>query len=248
MRRFLLFAIILFITTPSVSQDKHNWDLPMDPPPKITNPKEIKKLPPPPENPFPVEEIPNFGGEPINSENKTIVFVIDTSGSMVVYMGSFVDDEGNVVNNGSRLDRAKVELRKSIRALPEKFRLNVISYSCTVRHWARELRYATPENKASAINFVNSMTPTGGTGTGFGVASALEYKDVKSVALLTDGFPGCGGEIGDPFAAHRLMIKTANTQNASVNVFAIGAAAIERGLTFCQDVARENSGFVKELH
>jgi len=242
MRKFLIVVILLLVTSPSVSQD-HNWDLPMDPPPKVTDPKEIKKLPPPPENlPAPKEPI-KFAGSPLGGTN--IVFVIDLSGSMMVPAGSMINENGDVIQ-GTRIDRAKIELIKSIIALDSSYKFNIITFTCTMGRLSHELMQATPQNKTHAIAFVRGMYASGGTGTGPAVALALSDKNVHSVALLTDGWPSCLGS-SDTFALHRQLIMTANTQKASVNVFGIGAAAYQQGLDFCRGIANDNGGFFQEL-
>lgn len=217
-------------TTPPAGADK-DLDLPFV---KPTLPAEPP--PPPPPEPEP-EDPPEFFGEPIPTENSTIYYVIDCSCSMDWDSRSYVDDAGNR-RNGYRIDRAKSELRKAVRSLPRTFRFNMLSYGCSVQTFRGGMVEANDANKAAALGWVNSRQANDATMTGPATAHALRQDRAnKSVVLLTDGEPNCGAN-GD--SGHRQAIRSANTQNAVVTVFGIGATGSLR--QFCQDVARENSG------
>jgi hypothetical protein len=241
---FILFLILTLVYTPVFPQGKggkkkSDMDLPVAPPSGKINPK--PDLPePPPEPPEPEEDPPEFAGEPIPSSNSTLVYVIDVSCSMSIGVGPYVDDEGNTTTGKNRLDRAKAEIRRSIRDLPKNFKFNIIDYDCTMMRWKRKKQLASVPNKLSAIGYVDAMRIRGGTGTGFAVALGLADKEVKSLILLTDGYPGCYG--GDAFNRHAQMIKAANTQNAIITVFGVGAAAYGPAGAFCKRIARENGG------
>lgn len=171
------------------------------------------------------EPPPVFFGEEIESESDTIIYVIDTSGSM--RRGQSPD----------RIERAITETVKSIRGLPSSFRFNVISYSCTIPKLWPSLRRADEANKAEAIAYVEGLYAHSGTATGPAVASALSDREVQSVVLLTDGAPNCGA-VG--VSGHRSMIQNANVQRAVINVFGIDASGDYR--KFCMDVAGDSGG------
>ncbi|MEZ6185373.1 MAG: VWA domain-containing protein [Planctomycetota bacterium] len=179
---------------------------------------------------------PTFIGEEIDSENDTIVYVIDVSGSMGWDTQSYTRPDGTVAS-GTRIERAQAELIRSIRGLSENFRFNVVSYDCSARTWQPAVVDATPPNKASAEAWVAALRPTGATGTGPATAVALSDRENMAVVLLTDGAPNCGA---NGAAGHRRMIASANAQGASVNVFGIAASGSYRA--FCQGVASDNSG------
>lgn len=183
-----------------------------------------------------LEPPPTFFGEEIDSENDTIVYVLDISGSMGWDTQSYTTADGTQAS-GPRIDRAKAELTRSIRGLSENFRFNVLAYDCGTRHWQPSLQDATSANKASAIGWVRGHRPTGATGTGPAGAAALSDKDNMAVVLLTDGAPNCGA---NGASGHERMITRANTQRASVNVFGIAASGSYR--SFCQSVAVNNFG------
>lgn len=169
------------------------------------------------------EPPPFFFGEEIESENDSICYVIDISGSMRRY---------------GRLERAKAELRKSIQALSPNVRFNVIAYSCLVVSWQPATVSATPENKALALAWIQALQGSGGTATGPATAQALSDQECLAVALLTDGAPNCGAY--PELEGHRAMIRNANAQRATINVFGVDARGDWR--SFCQNVAADSGG------
>lgn len=172
---------------------------------------------------LPTEEI-EFYNEEI--EATSIIFVIDISGSM-----SF----------NERLMKAKIELADAIRSLPSSFSFNIIAFDCSMRRWSITRREATDANKTSAISFVSSLVPMGGTGTGFAVALGLSDIANQTVLLLSDGGPNCG--LTAP--QHLSMIRSANARNASIHAFAISPTTTAR--SFLQSIAAQNNGRYVEI-
>jgi hypothetical protein len=214
--------------------------------------------PTPPVNPTPDpgdtddprdEPPPVIYGEEIDSETDTIFYVIDISGSMDWDNQSFTDIDGNR-RSGTRMERAKTELIRSIMGLSRNFKFNMIAFDCGTRRWSPQMKQADDGNKAAGIAWVRSLQPTGATGTGPAVAMALSTdRDNKSVVLLTDGEPNCGvPEYDDDWYynesnvmnGHRRMIRNANTQHATINVFGIAASGDYR--RFCVNVASDAGG------
>ncbi len=176
--------------------------------------------------------------EEIPVEARSIIFVIDTSGSMCEPVGYFAGLDGTPTT-GTRLDRAKVELVRAILALGESYAFTVHAYSCTFARWSPSRRPATPENKASAVRWVLGLQALGGTGTGPALAVALADRENKTIVLLTDGAPGCGGN-GDTIADHLATIQANNVQRASIHGFGIGATGVFE--QFLRDVAAASGG------
>lgn len=194
------------------------------------------------------EPPPVLYGEEIDTETDTIVYVIDISGSMDWDTQSYTTLDGRTAR-GTRMERAKVELCRSVLGLSRNFSFTMIAYDCGTRMWSRELKEANDANKSAAIAWINALRPTGATGTGPAVALGLSIRENKSLVLLTDGAPNCGvPEDNDWYnwsesrviAAHRRMIANANTQRATINVFGIAASGTYR--TFCQNVASDAGG------
>ncbi|RMG18284.1 MAG: VWA domain-containing protein, partial [Planctomycetota bacterium] len=179
---------------------------------------------------------PTLYGEELDSENDTIFYVIDQSCSMGWDVQSYTTNDGSTAS-GPRMARAKAELTRSISGLSDNFKFNIISYDCGSRQWAQEMKVADDANKQSAIAWVNALQPTGATGTGPATARALGNKDNMMVVLLTDGAPNCGA---NGYSGHRQVIRSANTQGATINVFGIAASGSYRA--FCQGVASDAGG------
>jgi len=179
---------------------------------------------------------PVLYGEEIESESDTIFYVIDISCSMGWDEQSYSTPDGRMAR-GPRIDRAKAELYRSIMGLSENFRFNLVAYDCSTRRWSKEMKEANDANKQSAVAWILALQPSGGTGTGPASALALADKENQSVVLLTDGEPNCGALGLD---SHRRMIRNANTQGATINVFGIAASGTYR--SFCQGVASDSGG------
>jgi hypothetical protein len=230
---------------PPAGQIDHDVDLPVDQPP-LKLPQQQPQPPPPPPPPPP----PAGGGDPTiygktqKSENGTIIYVIDVSGSMGWDMGQYTAPDGST-QTGDRLDRAKAELAKSVVSLPNTFKFNMYSYDCGCYPWQGGMQPADDQHKQDALGWISNLQPMGATGTGAAVAQALNSNNsCKLFVLLTDGAPNCdaGDESGDSscIAAHLQMIDQNNTQHAVINVFGIGATGEFK--QFCMDVASQNGG------
>lgn len=219
-------------------------DLPIDKPTATHAPV----APPPahvtPFDPMDNDPPPQFFGHDLPSKG-SIVYVIDQSGSMSLSVTSFTNAQGDVVTNGTRMDRAKAELVKSIATLPSSFTFNVLFYDECVRPWMPHNVDANQANKTAADAFINSQGPLGFTNTGLAVASALQDKTNREVVLLSDGEPNfmdCAMSYVGTFEDHRNMIKQANTQGARVDCFGIGVACDPNAREFMQEVAADNNG------
>lgn len=214
------------------------FDLPMPP-------ARFGDSPSKPETPQPVPDDgedprdtppPVFYGEEIDTETDSVFYVLDVSGSMAYDVEIYQGTDGLTVIS-SRLTRAKAEVIRSIKGLSENFKFNVLAYDCAVGQWSPLMLDATPPNKERAVAWVSGLFPRGATGTGPAVAVALGDRDNRSVVLLTDGSPNCGA--GSP-SGHRSMIRNANLQGATINVFGISARGSYRA--FCQGVATDSGG------
>ena len=224
---------------------EYDIDLPLAQPtlvtPKATNPP--PPPPPPPPTQPPGNPPPTIYGKPLQSENGTIFYVIDVSGSMGWDMGQYTAPDGST-QTGDRLDRAKAALSVSVMSLPSNFTFNMLSYDCGTYPWMGGFVPANDSNKAAAQQWIGQLQPMGATGTGPAMVQALAIPNNKLVVLLTDGAPNCGAgdESGDDscIQAHLQMIDSANSQHAVINVFGISATDVFR--TFCMNVAANNGG------
>jgi len=210
-------------------------DLPMERPAYVGEEPEPPVEEPPLDDPSD-EPPPVLYGEEIVSENDTLVYVIDSSGSMRRDRQSYTTADGQV-ETGSRMDRAKAEITRSIMGLAPNFRFNIVTYNCNTRVWQQALVPADDANKQAAVAWIESLNPNGGTATGPATALGLGNKDNMAVVLLTDGRPNCGA---NGHEGHRQVVRTNNTQGAVINVFGIAASGSYR--EFCQNVAADSGG------
>ena len=228
-------------------------DLPVESPPSAAS--IIEKQKPPLIDPVVPENPPTFYGQEINSENQTILYIIDCSGSMGIDDFDGPNDVNGRATRIQRITRANEELGKSIDSLPSNFRFNVEAYDCVMQFWQKSVQPATKLNKISAKAWASSIYPSGGTGTGPAVAAGLSDRNVRYIILLTDGEPSCGAGPVDGYytgsyflvlEAHRIMIKQANTQKARIDV--VGIAAYGSMKNFCVNVAGDNRGSYTDIH
>ncbi len=225
-------------------------DLPIDAP--VLRKPEPPKAPEPPTPPVTVDDTPPpvFFGKDIQNTG-SIVYVIDQSGSMSLTIGAFTNDQGVVVTGGTRMDRAKAELIKSIKALPNSFVFNVVFYDECVRPWKGSSVKADDANKTAAFKYVGSQEPMGFTNTGLGVATALQDKANKTVVLLSDGEPNfldCACNYVGTYDEHKNLIKSANSQNARIDCFGIGISGDPDAKNFMMSVASSNQGTYVEIN
>ncbi len=182
------------------------------------------------------DDDPTFFDEDIPVRNESLIYVIDISGSMGWDTYTFPGLDGRP-QTGNRLDRAKVELQRSISQLTEEYTFNIVAYDCYMRRWRPARAQATTQNKTSGMAFAASLRPEGATGTGPAVCLALGDRENLTIVLLSDGAPNCGAS---STSGHRNMIRSQNSQRATINAFGIGAyGEFER---FLRDVASDSGG------
>ena len=200
---------------------------------------------------------PVLYGEEIVAENDTLIYVIDRSGSMAWDNLAFIGLDGQA-RTGCRMDRAKVEISRSIMGLSANFKFNIVAYDCMLYLWRNGLSPADDMAKQAALGWVNMLIPQGATATGPAVSLALGDRTNHTIALITDGAPNCGVPAYQPFytsgwfdenaaiGQHRQMISSNNAQGARINVFGIAASGSYRN--FCQVVAADSGGSYTDVN
>lgn len=216
-------------------------------------PAEIVKVktPPIPLAPPPIAHTPTVKIQVYGKEVQVpdrIVFVLDISDSMGWFVKDYPGLDGQTLN-GNRLAKAKVELIRSIRALPEsgKVFFNLISFDCAVQVcWPGEGMPANASSKADAERWVNNLGLGGATGTWSAMSQAFWLSPkAETIVLVTDGAPNCGSDI----PTHRARIREANQNTsrmrggklAKVEVIAIGAD-VQEYKDFVNGVASDSGG------
>ena len=149
----------------------------------------------------------------INIYAQRVMFIIDHSGSM--------EDQWLGM---SRLTRAKLELIKVIRELPEDTEFALMFYETSVRLWRKELVIASEDNKLEAIAFIRRLGYGDRTNTYGALRESLAFdNDLESVFMLTDGRPTIGATVepgkilADILGRNRFRHLNFNTIGIAVN-------------------------------
>jgi len=194
------------------------------------------------------EDGPEFFSEELPSAGESVVYVVDRSSSMSLPVDPYVGLDGNIVNNGTRLEYVKSELKRSINSLSESFTFNIVVYDECVERWRSSRQQATLQRKAEAMAWIDGIQPWGWTNTGGAASLALSDAGNKTILLLSDGAPNfldCAQSYVGDFQTHKTIIQQANMQDALIHTFGIGLDPETR--TFLMQVAQENGGTFREV-
>jgi Ca-activated chloride channel family protein len=138
---------------------------------------------------------------------KTVVFVLDRSGSM----------------SGKKIEQAKKALQFVLNNLREGDTFNIVTYDDRIESFKPELQRFTKETRAEASRFVENIQPGGSTNIDSALKTALAMLSDESrpsyVLFLTDGLP-TAGEQREPAIADNC--RNANKLRARVFVFGVG--------------------------
>jgi Ca-activated chloride channel family protein len=160
-------------------------------------------------------------GEP---QKKTVIFVVDQSGSM----------------SGQKIEQARDAAKFVLNNLRPDDLFNLISYDSEVRKMLPELQRYNNETRQTAMGFVNSINAGGMTNIDGALKAALEMIQTDQVptylVFLTDGLPTVG-------ETNELKIATAaqaaNKHGARLISFGVGYDVNSRLL---DRLTRENNG------
>jgi len=144
----------------------------------------VPALPPRSKNPLgksvlkPGTKTVSFYGIPVRSSR--IVFVLDRSGSM---------SARDRTDNSTRLERAKLELLRTVDGLPLGTDANVVVFGTGAREWRNGLLPLNRKNRRAIKGFLDDIVPEGATDMYDALALALSDPNVEAVFLLSDGSP-----------------------------------------------------------
>jgi Ca-activated chloride channel family protein len=154
---------------------------------------------------------------------KDIVLVADTSGSMA----------------GEKIDQTRRALKYVINSLSSQDRFGLIQFNTDVEAFKLNLLTATPENKKSALEYVDTLEARGGTN----ISEALNLSKhmlaenvghTSYLVLMTDGEP----TVGETDAA---KIVKSIAQDSKVRVFDFGVG-YDVNTRFLNELAEEHHG------
>jgi Ca-activated chloride channel family protein len=138
---------------------------------------------------------------------KDILFVVDTSGSML----------------GRKIEQVKKALRYCLQGLRASDRFNIVDFSTEARSFRTGLVDASDEAKGQAAKYVDELQARGGTnleeGLRLGLQNARDASRLQMVVLLTDGEPTIG--VVRPEDILR-TVKAQNISSRRVFVFGVG--------------------------
>lgn len=111
---------------------------------------------------------------------KTVIFVLDRSGSM----------------SGKKIEQAKSAVKFVLNNLREGDMFNIVAYDGSVESYKPELERYNEETRKAALGYVEGLYPGGGTNISGALSTALgQLKDNSRpnyVLFLTDGLPTIG--------------------------------------------------------
>jgi Ca-activated chloride channel family protein len=139
--------------------------------------------------------------------SKTVLFVIDRSGSMA----------------GKKLEQAKGALKFVLNNLKPNDLFNIVAYDSEVESFKPELERFTEDTRKAATGFVEGLYAGSGTNIDSGLKTALaQVKDPSRpnyIVFLTDGLPTSGVTNETQIAANA---KAANTGRVRIFSFGVG--------------------------
>ena len=138
---------------------------------------------------------------------KTVIFVLDRSGSM----------------SGKKIEQARNALKFVLDNLRDDDLFNIVVYDDRIESYKPELQRYSKESRADAVRFVENIQPGGSTNIDEALRTALrQIKDDSRpnyVLFLTDGLPTAGDTRETAIADHA---KTENGKHARMFVFGVG--------------------------
>lgn len=98
----------------------------------------------------------------IDTPSRSILFVIDVSGSMENLVVDKERFEGGDYPSWERMDIVKTELARTIEGLESYVKFGIVSFATDTKRWKKTLVSANVINKQSALDFIKKLEPLGG--------------------------------------------------------------------------------------
>lgn len=98
--------------------------------------------------------------------------------------------DGNLPARRMRIERAKRQLAKLVKALDKTTKFNLVQFSTTASAWKpKKIMPATPSNKSKAIGYIKNLNPSGVTLAYQALITAFECKEADTIYFISDGSP-----------------------------------------------------------
>ncbi|MGC4006739.1 MAG: VWA domain-containing protein [Pirellulales bacterium] len=170
---------------------------------------------------------PEIKAESAERPKKTIIFVVDKSGSM----------------SGKKIEQAKGALKFVLNNLREGDTFNIVAYDDKVESWKPELQKFDEETRKAALGYVEGIYAGGSTNINGALTAALAQLQDNSrpnfVLFLTDGLPTAGETNEAKIVANA---KENNKIKARIFSFGVGFDLNSRLL---DKLVRENFGLTE---
>ncbi len=167
---------------------------------------------------------PSIEEKPEEAQPKSIVFVMDTSGSMA----------------GEKIDQAKGALRYCVNSLKPTDSFGLITFATEPTSFREALLPASKENVKAAQEFIDKIEARGGTCINDALSLALKTikgaKGLPMIVFLTDGLPTIGETNTETILKN---IAGANADKARLFVFGVG---YDVNTQLLDKLAEENRG------
>lgn len=171
-------------------------------------------------------------------KGKNIVFIIDTSFSMI---------------EEDRMGQVKAGLKMLLTSLPSEYRVDVVQFPLGERAPFRSMWGTLKEfkgiNRSDAFDFIYSLRPLGGTPTRDTLLFVLDnYEGVSDIVLLSDGAPTYhnSNRKDDIYEILRLA-REANKTKIQINTIGVGSKFVHDQTSeqykFLSLLASEHKGF-----
>lgn len=208
-----------------------------------------------------------FYGLKVRSDK--IMYIIDISGSMQAEKKAKAttgrDTPGKKPDprpdahaerfSGPKIEIAKLELKRSLQALPKTSSFNIIAFNHQVQQWKEKMVDASDANKEQAYAWIRDMTPSGSTfidgalQIAFKMAGMGAYDKaypgvaLDTIILLSDGAPTDNSDSGTLMDPKIILDHVAewNPQKRIV-IHCIGIDNVVQGIDFMKKLASQNGG------
>lgn len=168
---------------------------------------------------------PSIQVEDTTPAAKTVIFVVDRSGSM----------------SGKKIEQARGAAKQVVNSLRPGDLFNIIAYDSVVELFRPELQRFDEQTRAQALGFIDGIVAGGSTNINDALLRALEQIQDPSrpsyIIFLTDGLPTTGVTSEAEIARN---VKNANKYRARIFVFGVGYDVNARLL---DRIASDNFGY-----
>jgi hypothetical protein len=173
-----------------------------------------------------------------NFKGKNLVFLIDTSYSMI---------------EEDRMTQVKAGIKMLLTSLPPDYKVEVIQFPLGEEQPFRPLWGETkdfkPEKRMEAFDFIYSLRPWGGTPTRDTLMYVLDhYKGISDIILLTDGAPTFhNSDKKDDIYDLARQVRDHNFDKIQINTIGVGVSFLKdqksEQFQFLEMLSHQSKGF-----